>query len=198
MCKATHAHLHMSMYAQISFFSFTPASSLSHAPSGRTPPPPPPLPPTKSSRNNGNQGVHKFRFNYGNTYHTVACEIDFQVLMGLLLLTFVYGVGIISSHFRVWTVQPVLSGQKFCKPMDIDFVVKALWKLAIFIYGRFEFDAVCDMKPTKSRKNARNQGNWLRPDNNCSRRICRCQHQQKQHFWRKFSAVYNPERLLRM
>ena len=32
--------------------------------------------------------------------------------------------------------------KKFIKPMNIDFAVKAFWKLAVFRYGRFENEAV--------------------------------------------------------
>ena len=41
-----------------------------------------------------------------------------------------------------WSIQWVLIGQKVFKTLNIDFAFKALWKLAIFRYCGFEFEAV--------------------------------------------------------
>ena len=42
--------------------------------------------------------------------------------------------------------------KQFFKPMNIDFAFKAFRKLASFVYGRFEFDAVGDIKLMQRRK----------------------------------------------
>ena len=53
-------------------------------------------------------------------------------------------VGVLScdeyGHFRGRSIRPDLS----FRPMDINFACKALLKLAIFLYGRFEFEDVGD------------------------------------------------------
>ena len=87
--------------------------------------------------------------------------------------------------------------------MNIDFAFKALWKVAVFLYGGFEFDAVGDMKPTKRGKNARNQGSWLWPDNNHSRKYASASTSAKaahtvRCFGRMYFAVYDPEQLKQM
>ena len=53
-------------------------------------------------------------------------------------------------------------------------------------------------KPTKRRKNARNQGNKLRPDHNCSRKDASASAKAAHTvhcFWRKCSVVFDRERL---
>ena len=81
--------------------------------------------------------------------------------------------------------------------LNIDFAFKALQKLAIFRYGGYESEAVSDkwLYETKEEEGeSRNQGNKLRPDNNCSRKdmSAKAAH-MVQCFWRKCSAVSDPE-----
>ena len=54
------------------------------------------------------------------------------------------------------------------------------------------------MKPPKRRKNPRNQGNKLRPDNKCSRKDASASAKAAhigQCFWRKCSAVFHVNKI---
>ena len=118
------------------------------------------------SRKNGNLDMDECEF--------VAREADRRALMELLFVDICIFRAI--SRAEIYCLSQLV--KKVFKPMNIDFAFKALWKSAIFRYGRFEFKAVGDSgcsKQTKRRKNARNQGNKLRPDNNIQERTRRHQ-----------------------
>ena len=80
-----------------------------------------------------NSGVNEFKL--------ISSKVD---RWGLIELSFVdicifQAISRAEAYCQYWLVK------KFFKPMNIDFVFKALWKLVIFRYGGFEFKAVGDM-----------------------------------------------------
>ena len=85
--------------------------------------------------------------------------------------------------------------------MNIDLALEALWKLAIFRYSGFEFEAVSDKwlpKPIKKKKNARKQGNELWPDNNRSKKDASASAKAAHMvhcFWGYCSSIFDPVRL---
>ena len=68
------------------------------------------------------------------------CEVDHWALMDLLFIDICIFQAI--SELR-YTAGPDWS-KKLFQPININFAFEALWKLAIFRYGRFEFKAVSD------------------------------------------------------
>ena len=85
--------------------------------------------------------------------------------------------------------------------MNINFAFKVSQKLAIFGYGKFEFEAVSDKwlhetdeeeeECTKPRKQAPTKQQSSRKDASASAKAARMVH----CFWRKCSAVFDLERL---
>ena len=69
----------------------------------------------------------------------VQCQQS-QSLSSYCLLTFAYFKPFPGLKY---TAGPDWS-KKFFEPMNIDFAFEALWKLAVFRYGRFEIKAVSD------------------------------------------------------
>ena len=104
-----------------------------------------------------------------NKFGFVASEIDCRALMELSFVDIcIWCV----HHFKPFpelngTVGPDWS-KKCSKPMNISFAFEPLPRLALFIYGRFEFDAVSGTKPTKKRKTARNHQNCSRKNGSVS------------------------------
>ena len=133
-----------------------------------------------------------------NERELVASEVDLWVLLELRFVD--------SSIFKAIS-GPEVYGQSWMfkevlfKPMNTDFAFKALQKLAIFRYMaglNSKLLVASDFTKPKRRKNARNQGNKLWPDNNRSRKdvLASAEAAHMVHcFWRKCSAVFNPERI---
>ena len=126
-------------------------------------------------------------------------EADHRVLMeSYCSLTFAYS--------KPFLMLKYMSGpdwsKKFVKPMNIDFASK--------LYGSYPSSDMAGLKLsvksgctklTKRRKNAQNQENNLRPDNNCSRKDTSASVKAAHTvhcFWRKCCVVFDRERLSEM
>ena len=88
--------------------------------------------------------------------------------------------------------------------MNIDVAFEALWNLAIFRYGGFEFEAVSDKwlyESDEEEGECTKQGNKLRPDNNSLRKDASASAKLAHTvhcFWKKCFVVFDRERLQQM
>ena len=129
----------------------------------------------------------------------VASEADRRALMGSYRsLTFAYFKPFSGLKY---TACPDWS-KKFVKPMNIDFASKLYGSWPFSDMAGLKLSAISGcMKPTKRRKNPRNQGNKLRPNNKRSRKdmLASAKAAHSVHcFWRMCSTVFNQELLSQM